>query len=78
MLFKEGLDFKLIVELIESERVNARAKAAAERSDTKHWPILGGFWRQAAAEGVVDDLLERDVEQLRLLLEGVGEVVVES
>ena len=56
----------------------ARPESAAERSDTKHWPILGGFWRQAAPQGVVDDLLERNVQQLRPLLQGVGQIVVKG
>ena len=78
LLFEEVLDLKLVVELIQLHGVDPRPESAAERSNTKHWPILGSFWRQAAAQGVVDDLLERHLQQLRPLLQGVGEVIVQG
>ncbi len=78
LLFKEVLDLELVVELVQLHGIDSRPKSAAEWSNTKHWPILRGFRREAAAQGVVDDLLEWDVEQLRPLLEGVGEIVVEG
>ena len=78
LLFQEVLHLELVVELVELERVDAGAEAAVEGSDTKHRPILGGFRREATAQGVVDDLLERHLQQLRLLLECVGEIVVEG
>ena len=67
LLFQEVLDLELVVELIQLHGVDAWPESAAERSNTKHWPILGGFRREATAQGVVDDLLEWDVEQLRPL-----------
>ncbi len=78
LLFEEVLDLELVVELIQLHGVDPRPESAAERSDAKHWPILGAFWRQAAAQGFVDDLLEWNVEQLRPLLEDVGEIVVQG
>ncbi|MDE0133076.1 MAG: hypothetical protein OXM62_09920 [bacterium] len=78
MLFQEVLHLELVIELVEFQGVDPRPESAAERSDAKDWPIFRGFRRQAAAQGVVDDLLEWDVQQLGLLLEGVGEVVVEG
>ena len=78
MLFEKVLDLELVVELVEFQGVDSRPESAAEWSDSEYWPILRGFWCEAAAEGVVHDLLERHVQQLRPLLEGVGEVVVKG
>ena len=64
--------------MIELERVDPWAEAAGEWAEAKDWAVFGSFRLQAAAQGFVDDLLERDVEQSRSLLEGVGEVVVEG
>ena len=62
MFFEEVLDLELVVELVEFQGVDSRPESAAERSNTKHWPIVGNFRRQAAPQGVVYDLTEWRVQ----------------
>ena len=78
LLFEEVLDLELVVELVEFQWVDLRPESAAQRSNTKHRPILGSFRRQAAAQGVVDNLIERHTKPLRPLLNRISEVVVNS
>ena len=74
----ERLRLQLVIELIEPEETDARPESAGERRDPEHRPVLVDSVRQPPAQRVAHDPLERHVQQPRLLLEQIRDVVIQS
>lgn len=77
MLFEERLYLKFIVELVETEGINVRAKSTAYGTNLKRLALLGLRRRKTSPQRVIHHLLERHVVQRSLLSQTVRNILVE-